>query len=311
MIRRLLVSIALFLSMFSGALLAQTASRDFDHVRTGFALTGSHANVRCESCHVGGIFRGTPRDCASCHVGGSQLSRSNVVKPASHFPTQLACDSCHSVVTFAGAKFGHKGVASNACAGCHNGSTTVGKPSGHMQTQASCGSCHKSTTTWVGAKPDHSLFNSATNCASCHNGSAAVGKAATHIPTGVNCISCHNVSGWKPTKWNHSQMPVSGQCATCHSGGFPPASGVTPNHVPYKSLSGVAIANCDSCHKGGTSSWNPGTLHNNVALSTQCATCHATTSYGATGKPGHRHPQRPDRVRELPQVHQHVGWSQA
>ncbi len=276
---------ALSLLLFSGLLFAQSGTRDFDHIKTGFALSGMHANARCESCHIAGVFKGTPKECASCHVSGTRLSRSNVVKPSTHFATQLACESCHSAVTFAGAKFDHQGVAANACASCHNGSTTAGKPSGHMQTQAACSTCHK-TTAWLPASGmDHSGFTSATNCSSCHNGGTAAGKTATHLPTAVNCISCHDTSSWKPTNWNHSQMPVANQCATCHSGGFAPADGPSANHIPYKSLSGVSIANCDSCHKGGYTSWNPGQFHANVQLSTQCATCHLSTSFGATARP--------------------------
>ena len=81
------------LAMAQGA----PASRNFDHFTTGFPLTGQHLNERCESCHINGIFKGTPRDCASCHTAGTRWSRSNVVKGQNHFPTQLACDSCHGV----------------------------------------------------------------------------------------------------------------------------------------------------------------------------------------------------------------------
>ncbi|MFZ2325499.1 MAG: cytochrome c3 family protein, partial [Rhodoferax sp.] len=283
--KRLLVLLALFLSLASGQLWAQGSVKNFDHVKTGFALAGMHANARCESCHVSGVFKGTPKECATCHTQGNRLSRSNMVKPATHFATPLGCDSCHSAVTFTGAKFDHKGIAPNACGSCHNGSTTAGKPSTHIQTQASCGSCHK-TSGWLPASGmDHSGFTSATNCASCHNGGTAAGKTAAHMPTSLNCASCHATTGWKPTTWNHSQMAVANQCSSCHTGGFPPASGLTSNHIPYKSLSGVSIANCDSCHKGGYGSWNPGQFHANVAVSSQCATCHLSSSFGATARP--------------------------
>ena len=39
----------------------------FDHFKTGYPLTGSHRTAECESCHVGGIFKGTPRQCYNCH----------------------------------------------------------------------------------------------------------------------------------------------------------------------------------------------------------------------------------------------------
>ena len=87
----------------SAGAFAQAASKNFDHVKTGFALSGMHTNARCESCHINGTFKGTPRDCATCHVNGNLLSRANVVKTTSHFQTTLGCDSCHTTVTFGGA----------------------------------------------------------------------------------------------------------------------------------------------------------------------------------------------------------------
>ncbi len=283
--QRLRIFFALILLLCTGALQAQSGNRNFDHVKTGYALTGVHTNARCESCHIAGVFKGTPKECASCHTSGTRLSRANITKPSAHFQSPLACDSCHTTATFVGAKFDHAGVAANACASCHNGATTVGKPSGHIQTTASCGSCHK-TSGWLPASGmDHAGFTSATNCASCHNGSTATGKTAAHIPTSLNCTSCHTTSGWKPSSWNHGQVPVANQCSTCHSGSFPPADGPTANHIPYKSLNGVSIANCDSCHKGGTTSWSQGQFHANVPVSNQCATCHMSTGFGATGRP--------------------------
>jgi Cytochrome c7 and related cytochrome c len=253
---------------------AQTQSRNFDHIQTGFALTGKHANARCESCHVGGVFKGTPKDCASCHTNGSRLASNNIVKPAQHIPTQEACSSCHTTQNFTDAKFKHDGVRAGTCATCHNGNLTVGKPRNHIPTQAACDSCHN-TKTWLGAKPDHTGFTAATNCASCH-GVTASGKSASHIPVGAsNCINCHTVSSWKSgNKFNHSQVAVANQCSSCHSGSFPPADGKSVNHTPYERLSGVPVANCDTCHKN-FSAWAPARLHANIKVANQCATCHS------------------------------------
>lgn len=35
--------------------------KTFDHLKTGFALKGAHLSVTCETCHVGGTFKGTPK----------------------------------------------------------------------------------------------------------------------------------------------------------------------------------------------------------------------------------------------------------
>jgi hypothetical protein len=279
-------SLALLLTLGSSPSWAQTSTMNIDHLKTGFALSGSHTSQRCENCHINGVFKGTPRDCASCHTGIARRAPTQVVvKPQQHFPTQASCDSCHNTLTFSGAKFNHMGVAPSSCATCHNGFITAGKPSGHIVTSLPCSACHR-TAAWVPPlKPDHSQFTVATVCSTCHNGSTATGKTATHIPTSLNCISCHNTNAWKPTQWNHSQQSVVNQCATCHSGAYPPADGRPANHIPYQALTGVTITNCDTCHKSGYVSWNPGLFHSNVSVTTQCATCHLSSAYGLTSKP--------------------------
>ena len=280
--------LALLLSIASTPLLAQSPIRNFDHTKTGFQLSGVHSSQRCESCHINGIFKGTPRDCVSCHAAGNRQAIQNVVKPPQHIPTQLNCDSCHSTVTFSGARFNHMGVSpSTPCSSCHNGMTASGKPAGHIVTAGNCGDCHRTTAWLPAAKPDHSTFTAATNCASCHNGTNAIGKPGNHMPTTLNCIACHSPMGatFTPNSWNHTQQPVTAQCATCHTGSYLSGLGKPSNHIPYQVLTGVAIANCDSCHKAGFSTWFPGTFHNNVSISTQCATCHLTGVYGLTSKP--------------------------
>jgi hypothetical protein len=201
------------------------------------------------------------------------------------------CDSCHKAgfASWNPGKF-HSNVAlSTQCATCHINTSfgVTGKPATpiHATVTGNCESCHKSTASWLGAKPDHSLFTTATDCTSCHNGSAATGKVSNHMPTSVNCISCHTVTTFKPNKWTHTQMPVTNQCSTCHTGGYATGLGRPLNHIPYASLTGVAITNCDSCHKTGFTSWFPGKFHSNVSITTQCATCHLSASYGLTSKP--------------------------
>ncbi|TXI16114.1 MAG: hypothetical protein E6Q67_15010, partial [Roseateles sp.] len=235
--------------------------------------------------------------CASCHSGAFPPADG---KPATHTPYQLVatlasanCDSCHKAgfASWTPAKLHANVSVTNSCASCHlsvRPATTI-----HAG-QTVCENCHKSTVTWSGAKVDHSSFTIATNCASCHNGSAATGKPATHIPAGTtNCIACHSTTGWRPSKWNHTQLPVAAQCASCHSGAYPPADGRHATHIPYQLLTGVAIANCDTCHKTGYASWTGGRFHANVSVNGQCKTCHSGnySSEGATAKPSNHIPE--------------------
>ncbi len=274
------------LMMGSVGVYAQQIQKVEDHGRTGYALVGVHATARCESCHLNGVFKGTPRDCASCHTSGASHARSNVVKPANHLPTQNPCDTCHVPRAFSAARFSHSGVQSGTCATCHNGIYTNGKPSTHLSTQASCDTCHRSSGWRPASGFDHTNVTPG-SCATCHNGTTATGKRAQHMPVAQasSCDNCHRTSSWRPTLWNHSQLVVAGQCVVCHSGAYPPADGPVANHIPYKSLLGVVIGSCDSCHKGGYSSWASGLFHSSVSVSGQCATCHTGSYLGAVGKP--------------------------
>jgi hypothetical protein len=173
------------------------AAGEFDHLRTGFALTGVHNSTRCENCHIGGVFKGTPRDCESCHTAGARFARTNIVKLANHLPTQQACEVCHSTRSFTGARMNHAGVAPGSCQSCHNAVLAPGKPEGHFATTAACDSCHRSSAwrpipgfTHAGVAP--------ASCTSCHTGQKASGKPATHTPyqtvaslSSANCDSCH------------------------------------------------------------------------------------------------------------------------
>ena len=112
------------LMMVGQPALAATArgAAQFDHLKTGFPLSGSHSTLRCESCHQNGVFKGTPKDCQTCHTSGSRFSRANVVTPNNHIPTTQACDTCHGTQSFAGARFTHTLVVQGTCQTCHDGS---------------------------------------------------------------------------------------------------------------------------------------------------------------------------------------------
>lgn len=284
LLRGLLFGLLLLLA--SAASAQKVTDSSFDHTKTGFPLTGVHTRERCESCHLNGIFKGTPRDCDSCHTSGSRFAQSNTVKPARHIPTTQSCESCHSTQGFSGARFSHAGVQPGTCSSCHNGSLAPGKPSGHIQTQAACDSCHRSSAWLPAAGFDHVNVVPGT-CATCHNGSRATGKSSTHIPVGAqSCDACHRSFGaWRPSAFNHTQGVVTNQCASCHSGSFPPADGRGVRHIPYQTVASVGSANCDTCHKAGFASWTPARFHANASVSAQCGTCHSGSFPPATGKP--------------------------
>lgn len=282
---------------------------DFDHLRTGFPLTGAHAQLQCETCHAGGRFAGTPKRCAECHSPGSRIATTS--KPASHMQTNEPCEQCHrSAIIWSGARFSHATVAMGTCNTCHDGHHATGKPANHVVTTASCDTCHR-TMAWVPALAGGTLpanhrpipagsactachaggsfaFThpaTTTGCATCHDGSTATGKPGTVFHTQVNnsntCEACHkSTSAFTVVTFSHSGV-TPGQCSNCHTGANPPADGKPNGHVQTS-------ASCDSCH--GTSAWIPATSlgttlppnHRPVPAGTACSTCHVGNSTAFT-----------------------------
>ena len=108
------------LVLFSTAASAATATRNvhFDHIKTGFPLTGAHATLPCETCHVQGVFRGTPRKCQTCHNALSWKAwrfdhdkQTSFVLDGGH--KGIACDACHT------RPMPRKMTQSSACISCH------------------------------------------------------------------------------------------------------------------------------------------------------------------------------------------------
>jgi hypothetical protein len=258
--------------------LAQAAGAiKFDHIQTGFNLTGAHILTRCESCHVQGMFKGTPRDCATCHMAGNRMGAT--AKPAQHVPTTTPCESCHRTTGWIPASYSHAGVAPGACMTCHNGSMATGKPSGHVLTTSSCDSCHR-TTAWSPAGFNH-MGVAAGTCTTCH-GVTATGKPNGHVATTDSCDKCHRTTAWLPASFDHTGV-VPGTCATCHNGTT--ATGVgggNPSRYPLNSGQHVSTTlwpSCDSCHKS-TTTFTGATVHKSVVVPPgSCTSCHFRNSH--------------------------------
>ena len=238
----------------------------FDHIQTGFNLTGAHILTRCESCHIQGVFKGTPRDCATCHMAGNRMGAT--AKPAQHVPTTTPCESCHRTTGWTPASYSHAGVAPGACMTCHNGSMATGKPRGHVLTTSSCDSCHR-TTAWFPAGFNHMGVAPGT-CATCH-GVTATGKPNGHVVTTDSCDKCHRTTAWLPASFDHTGV-VPGTCATCH--------GVTATGKPSGHV--ATTDSCDKCHS--TTTWLGASFDHTGVVAGTCATCHnGTTAKGVGG----------------------------
>lgn len=107
----------------------------FSH--TTFPLTGSHAGVTCNACHVGNVYQGLPSNCVDCHQAEYNAT-TNPPHAMQGFGTD--CDTCHGTTTWQGAVFNHTfdidsgDHAGFSCTDCH---TTPGMP-----TAFSCTHCH-------------------------------------------------------------------------------------------------------------------------------------------------------------------------
>lgn len=271
----------------------------FDHNKTGYLLKDVHATLRCEQCHVDGIFKNTPKNCAGCHGIGTRVAAKP--KPINHVPTDSACETCHvSAANFLVKSYLHIGITGN-CVSCHNGKFlgVTGKPADHFLTVLACESCHTNTSTFTGARMDHSGIT--TGCNTCHGGpqagSATFPKVVSYPPVHIaisataECNSCHTTISFGGVAYSHDPTTY-GKCGNCHQGqlGATTVSINTATHIP--NTYGIA---CDTCHTitntGGFTSFKSSTFHLTTVgsgaspLSVLCSSCHNGTyaSQGAFG----------------------------
>jgi len=257
---------------------------DFDHLRSGFPLTGAHERVPCESCHLRGVFEGTPTNCGTCHTNGAPWQAGG--KSLHHVRSSDQCGDCHVTNSWKPARFDHMGVTS-PCISCHNGASAEGKPPNHVPSSDDCESCHR-TLAWVPATFDHSAITG--NCFSCHNGSTATGKPQNHVPSSNTCETCHNTMSWD-VAGGFDHTGITGNCFSCHNGTT--ATGKGPNHVQspntcescHNTLSWMTtgafdhtgiVGNCGSCHNGSTAT---GKSPNHFVTNLDCAECHTPAGW--------------------------------
>jgi len=125
------------------------------HRRTNFPLSGRHATIPCESCHLDLRDRGFVRAavaCASCHQ--SDYVRAGVTSidhVAAGFGT--SCRDCHNPWSFRGARFVQHQACFQLAPGPHAG--------------LSCLDCH---TTLRGAVPSGTCSTNTASCTRCHQG---------------------------------------------------------------------------------------------------------------------------------------------
>ncbi|MFZ6819281.1 cytochrome c3 family protein [Undibacterium sp. Ji22W] len=134
----------------------------YDHNKSIFALTGSHARTNCKNCHLTPAFHDAPKTCLACHQKDNPHQRRFGEK----------CESCHYTGTWSSWDFDHD--------------TTKFKLDGGHQ-KVSCYGCHSETLPNP-AKPGKL-------CVSCH------AKDDAHDGGfGAQCDRCHTSTNWKKAK---------------------------------------------------------------------------------------------------------------
>src|SRR5438132_1693826 len=299
----LLLAIALLAQPASAqsALNAVQSRLNFDHLTTGFELTGQHRDLPCESCHVNAIFKGTPTDCGACHGIGTVVRAT--AKPRNHILSTDQCGACHTPVAWNPAvNFDHT-QARGSCSTCHNGTMAQGKGPTHIITDLECDACH-TTLTWAGATFNHVGVTS--GCAACHDNVHAVGVTATHVPIGTpvtSCESCHsptNYTTWNPGVISHPAVSALA-CTSCHETanfqGMHPSTDTTDGDSgPSAKLDPLhpTTGDCSQCHDTTTFSQSASRPASHIPTSAPCLQCHTTagnyalysvtaTHQGATG----------------------------
>ena len=218
----------------------------FDHRRTGFALLGKHAPLKCDQCH---------QDRLIIDAGIRQLLRTHAGRET-YLGVAVQCSACHFDE--------HRGQLGTACKDCHNEKGWKPAPGFHhartdfplegKHADASCVSCHareRDPHFSRGAFPApasevFSRFEPVAHaaCTTCH-------KDPHQNRFGQVCQSCHTVEGWLVLKGAAGQRafhektryPLRGAhlevaCRSCH-GPFPGSRAI---------FKGLAFDSCTACH---------------------------------------------------------------
>jgi hypothetical protein len=126
------------------------------HRRTNFPLTGRHALLPCQECHVdqrGPAFERSTVPCIGCHQRDyERTALTSLDHTALGFSTD--CRQCHEPSRFIGGRYpGHDACfqisrgehAGLACRRCHTSLTGVATPGACSTHTAACSGCHEHT----------------------------------------------------------------------------------------------------------------------------------------------------------------------
>ena len=231
----------------------------FDHDKTEFRLTGAHATLACDACHVGGRYKGTPKTCNGCHATDDEHR-------GSRGPD---CAKCHVTTKWKTAKFDHFKETGYALLGAHD--------------RIDCAACHRSGD--LKAKIPK-------RCDGCHE---TLDPHAGRF--GPKCDDCHGNDQWRLEGYDHEKLDhfalvgahAKLDCYACHTADV--ATQKLPKdcagcHRGEDPHGGKLKGGCDSCH--GEESWKSGIVfdHDQTKFPllglhrvATCAQCHETMAF--------------------------------
>jgi hypothetical protein len=212
----------------------------FDHAKqTGVPLFGAHERAQCLRCH-------------------------NDRGPVAAFAAK-GCAGCHEDV--------HEGHLGRNCRDCHDERDWLPREqiARHLSTRfplvgahaaVSCHLCHPGAMVGNFQRAD-------TQCESCHSQDLARATNPNHFAQGWtrDCNRCHVPTDWRSARFEHSFFPLTGahgsaRCAKCHPNGVFRG---TPRQ-------------CVACHRAEyDATTDPN--HMQAAFSTDCESCHTTTTW--------------------------------
>ncbi len=228
----------------------------FDHTKTGFALSGKHEVLKCEQCH------------SEKNIRSAEVQKMLFEHPHKSFlGLDQRCNSCHPDR--------HQGTLSLECQSCHN--TNAWSPASafdHAKAKypllwkhrpVECAKCHEGAAKKSDNQPVVFLTRNFADCRPCHaspHGSKFVDKT---------CRSCHTPEGWNMVvSFNHTQtrFPLTGKhatvlCAKCHA-----QSAASKNKVV--SFATKEFVDCRPCHTSP---------HGSGMARQQCKSCHDPGSW--------------------------------
>ena len=227
--------------------------RAFDHARTGFRLSPSHARAACRDCHtpasitapdvrayagrtgtLATTWLGVETTCTGCHRDDS---------PHGDQFAGRTCESCHGEETWESAPGFDHGEARFILTGLHR--------------RVECAACHRSVAASPVAVVRYRPLEFRA-CVSCHRDPHGGAMQGT-------CESCHDTDGWRrvdrkavETRFDHDRtgFRLIGRhaelaCESCHDAGAARAEDV---RIRYRDRAGTAtyprpIAEaCAACH---------------------------------------------------------------